>query len=75
MRFEIGMCPDPIIDDSMSRTDRGQAVRVNKGDTGYDVIVFMCPEGHTCYEGIDIRIGMCPNGETCGCEYDEQSPK
>jgi len=68
-RYIIGMCPNPVIDNSVEARDTGKSVRVQKKDGNYEISIFMCPSGTNCYEGLEVSIGMCPTGLTCGCEY------
>jgi len=69
VKYTVGMCPSPILDDSMRYDNRKDSISESQNDTNVEVEVFMCPSGNECHEGLLVTIKMCPTGVECGCGY------
>lgn len=70
LKFIVGMCPSPAIDDSVEYENRKDSISTSRNGDDVEVTVYMCPSGAQCDEGLLVAIKMCPDGETCGCSYD-----
>jgi hypothetical protein len=69
MKFVIGMCPEPVLDNSMSYQNRTRSISQGRDGDLHAITIMMCPIGSECREGLEVTIKMCPDGEECGCDY------
>ena len=69
VKYTVGMCPSPIIDDALSYENRKDSISESQNDTSIEVTVHMCPSGNECHEGLIVDVRMCPTGLECACGY------